>query len=241
MVMSIIKTGHRSKCPAPSAPCICEAELYLLVGVLGLTAGLTQWAVGYIASMAVLSDSLHAFSDAAADLWGVVIVLMVRGAKNHSTKEKHLNKLGNQVIALVLVVGAVFVGQQAITRWGTGNYPVLPIAIIVVGLFGAAIDFLRWRTLARAKLRNDESERLPALIAHAKSDAIHSIIAAGIGAVALAGALLPVTKETYLGGIKLIDFIASLGLTVYMFYLSQKIWKGEGCGHNHSDCSGREH
>lgn len=238
MVMDIIRTGHRRECPAPSTPCTCEAALYLLVGTLGLIAGLTQWVVGYLASMAVLSDSLHAFSDTAADFWGAAIVIMVRSAKDYPVAEKRLDRLGNQVIALVLIVGAVLVGRQAIARWSMGNYPVLPVAIVATGLFGTAVDLLRWWTLTRAKERNQVSKRLPALIAHAQSDAMHSVLVAGIGAIALAGILLPVAKETYLGGIKLIDFVASLGLTMYMFYFAQKIWRGEGCGHEHrNDCS----
>ena len=232
---NIIITGHRSACPAPSAPCTCEAALYTLVGILGLVAGLTQWAVGYVASMAVLSDSLHAFSDTAADFWGAAIVVGVRSMKDYPVAEKRLDKLGNRVIALVLVFGAVLVGRQAIMRWSAGNYPVLPIAIIVVGIFGIVIDFLRWQTLSRARVRNRTSKRLPALIAHAQSDAMHSVMVAGIGVLTLAGVLLPIAKETYLGGIKLIDFIASLGLTVYMFYFAKKIWKGEGCGHDHTN------
>lgn len=239
---NILKTGHRSGCPAPSTPCTCEAVLYLLVGILGFAAGLTQWAVGYFASMAVLSDSLHAFSDTAADFWGAAIVVMVRNMKDYPVAEKRLDKLGNRVIALVLVFGAVLVGRQAIMRWSAGDYPVLPIAIIAVGIFGTIIDFLRWQTLSRARERNRTSKRLTALIAHAQSDAIHSVLVAGIGVITLAGVLLPIAKETYLSAIKLIDFIASLGLTGYMFYFARKIWRGEGCGHDHTnDCSDPSH
>ena len=72
--MSILRHGRSLKCPAPAGSCICEEELYTTTGVLALIAGLIQWVVGYKYSMAALSDSLHALTDAFADFLAVVIV-----------------------------------------------------------------------------------------------------------------------------------------------------------------------
>lgn len=247
--ISIARNGYQEGCPAPEARCSCETSLYAIVGILAFLGGFVQWGIGYYRSMAVLSDSLHALADAGADFWGMYIarkVYMSNQQARHSSKEKilahareiELRRIGNKIIAVLLAIGALVVGYEAIERWSEGAYLVSPPVIILAGTFGLAIDLVRWRILSKARIHSS-NENLFALISHTKSDAFHSAIIAGIGIVATAGALLPVDQGLYQRGVKLVDFTASLALAGYMlFYLSWKIWHGQSCGSKHEHVHG---
>lgn len=227
--MSFIRTGHLNHCPAPNAPCICEARLYLTVGTLALIAGLVQWTAGYFASMAVVSDALHALSDATVDFLGFAIVIMARGLKNPQL----LEKIGTKVIALVFAIGAIAIGLQAVTRWTEGAYVVVPLIIVLVGLFGVTIDIVRWKMLTRAKEHLGKNQRLDALIIHAVSDMIHSMMISAVGGLALLGTILPLDQELYAQGLKWVDFGLLFILTLYMLYMAKKIWSGHTHEHGH--------
>lgn len=243
--VSIARNGYQEGCPAPEAGCSCETSLYATVGTLAFIGGISQWLVGYYRSMAVLSDSLHALADAGADFWGMYIARKVY-ANNQTchtsrkeqvlakAREIELRRVGNKVIAILLALGALIVGYEAIERWYAGTYLVSPLVIILAGTFGLAIDLMRCRILIKAIGHYSSNENLFALIDHAKSDAIHSAIIASIGMVATAGTLLPIDRGAYLGGVRVVDFAASLALAGYMlFYLSWKIWRGQACGDAH--------
>jgi Co/Zn/Cd efflux system component len=218
-------------CPAPAKPCICEAQLYATTGTLALIAGLVQWSVGYRYSMAALSDSLHALADALADFVGMGIASKAYGNPLH---DKQLRTTGNKIISILLALGAVIIVEEAYSRWHGDAYTVWLPAVVLVGLFGLGIDLLRFHMLTKAR-EHSRNDTVSGLIEHAKSDAWHSGIISVIALLAISGGSLGLEGGLYAFLVRLMDYLASLGLAGYMmFVLTPRIWRGEGCGHNHS-------
>ncbi len=227
MLLSMLKHGRDSNCLAPAKPCVCEAQLYATIGTLALIAGIAQLIVGYRFSMAALSDSLHALSDALADFVGMGIA---HNVKQKPYREKKLRALGNKVIAILLALGAIIIAHEAYDRWSGDSYMVWLPAVIAVGLFGLGIDLLRLSMLTKAR-KHSENETMLGLIEHAKSDAWHSGIISIIALLAMGGMLLNLEGGLYTFLVHLTDYLASLGLAGYMlFILTPKVWHGH---HDH--------
>lgn len=224
----ILRDGYIPICQAPAMRCQCEMALYTTVGSLALIAGFLQFIVGYQYSMAVLTDSLHAIADGSADFLGVYIAYKVHGAM--PAREKKLRLLGNKAIAVFLVVGGMVVAREAIGRWQGGEYPVSPIAAMLVGGAGFIIDALRTITLKKAR-EHFASDNIDGFIDHARTDAIHSLAVAIIGGAAAMAAYLPVDRVVYQHHILLLDLAASVGLSLYMIWLGYRRWYNKGCGH----------
>lgn len=230
-MIEFLKNGQLSDCPAPQGVCNCESSLYKTTGVLALTAGLAQWAVGYHYSMAVLSDALHAMADASADFVGMFIAKKV---VNNPPKAKELRSIGNKIIALLLVLGALTIGIEAYGRWQGGDYVVWLPAVVLVGLFGLVIDLARFRMLSKARGHISNSN-LSGLMEHARSDAWHSGIISAIALLAILGSFLSIENGLYAFFVRLVDYLASLGLAGYMAcILTPRVWKGVGCGYAHT-------
>lgn len=235
--VELVQKGRLPDCPAPEARCSCETSLYATVGVLAFLGGTIQFAFGYYRSMAVLSDSLHALADAGADFWGMYIA---RAVHLRRSDEHTLRAFGNKVIALLLMIGALLVGYEAIGRWREGTYLVSPPVILVAGACGLVIDLIRWRTLDKV-LDHSCNENLLALIEHARSDALHSALIMIVGMIATMGAVLPFDESAYHRGVRVVDFAASIALVGYMMYLSGKIWRGRLCSDRRAHGDDREH
>jgi len=230
-MLQFFKTGSLNDCPAPKSLCTCESKLYATTGTLALIAGLTQWVVGYRCSMAALSDALHALSDAGADFVGMFIAKKVSG---NQSKIKEWRAIGNKWIASLLVLGAVVIVYEAHDRWSGGSYLVWLPAVVLVGLFGLAIDLIRLRMLSKAREHSNNSN-LGGLVGHAQSDAWHSGIISAIALLAILGTLLNMESGLYDFFVRLTDYLASLGLAGYMMcILAPNIWAGKGCGHKHA-------
>ncbi|MFZ2303646.1 MAG: cation transporter [Minisyncoccia bacterium] len=226
----MIQSGHLAHCSSPASPCVCEGKLYTTTGILALIAGLVQWIVGYKFSMMALSDSMHAISDSFADFVGVYIAKKVLD-KPHRAKK--IRGLGDKVISVLLTFGAIFIANEAYSRWASDTYVVWLPAVLIAVLFGLAIDLLRLRMLTQAEKRAPNST-ISGLISHAKSDTWHSGIISIILLVELSGKFVGIESELYEFLVRLIDYLASLGLAGYMmFILSPRIWRGQGCGHDH--------
>ncbi len=229
MLLSMLKYGRVRNCPAPAQPCICEARLCAATGALALIAGLVQLSVGYRYSMAVLSDSLHAFSDALADFVGMGIAHHVR---NKPYREKKLRSVGDKVIAILLAVGAIVIGLEAHDRWSSDSYLVWLPAAIAVALFGLGIDQLRLRMLTQAR-KHSGNENLRSLIEHAKYDRRHSGIISVILLLTMAVELLNLEEGLYTFLVHLVDYLASLGLAMFMLFVATpNVWRGQGCVHD---------
>ncbi|GMQ95178.1 MAG: hypothetical protein BMS9Abin13_290 [Patescibacteria group bacterium] len=235
----MILTGHVRSCPIPASPCNCESSQYMLTGILAIFTGLTQAGIGYNASMAVLSDSLHAIADGLADFWGVVIARRVR---RNPAKETLLRKRGSRVIAALLFLGAIWILWETGERWLLGSHFVSPLAVAGVGMLAGIINGLRWRILHCAQ-SSAPNETRAALIAHAKSDTFHSAVVSIVGFMFLAAEFASVESvDITVWGYHAvvtpqdIDLFLSSILALYMIYLSRKIWKGEEhCHHTHHD------
>lgn len=226
----IIQKGFHPACKLPSTQCTCETALYATVGSLALLAGLVQFIVGYFASMAVLSDSLHALADSGADFLGVFIAYKASAMQG---KEKVVRSFGNKMIALFLVVGGVLIAYEALERWMNNEYVVSPVAAMLVGGFGYFIDHLRVTTLRKAR-QHYASASIDGFIDHAQSDKFHSGVIALGGVIASASMLLPFSPSSYEGSIKAFDLTANIVLTAYMLSLGYRRWHNKGCGHAHS-------
>lgn len=219
-------SGSLRDCSAPASHCTCEAKLYATTGTLALIAGLIQWVVGYHYSMAALSDALHALADAAADFLGMFIAQKVRADRS---KTNELRTIGNKLIASLLVFGALVIGFEAADRWSGDSYVVWLPAVALVGLFGLAIDLIRFRMLSKAREHSNNSN-LEGLIEHARSDAWHSGIISVVALLAMLGSLIGIESGLYAFMVRLTDYLASLGLAGYMMcILAPRIWKGKGC------------
>lgn len=230
MVYQFFANGSLHDCPAPAGHCTCESKLYATTGTLALIAGLAQWVVGYRYSMAALSDALHALSDAGADFLGMFIAKKVRADRS---KTNELRAIGNKLIASFLVLGALIIGFEASDRWSGNAYTVWLPAVVLVGLFGLAIDLIRFRMLSKAREHSNNSN-LSGLIEHARSDAWHSGIISAVALLAMLGGLLGIEDGLYAFFVRLTDYLASLGLAGYMVcILAPRIWKGQGCCGQH--------
>lgn len=233
-MLQFFNNGSLDSCQAPASPCTCESKLYATTGTLALIAGLAQLVVGNYYSMAALSDALHALADAGADFVGMFIAHKVRG---NPTKTKEWRSVGNKLIATLLVVGAWFIASESKDRWLGDSYTVWLPAVLFVGLLGLAIDLVRFRMLSKAREHAGNSN-LEGLIEHARSDAWHSGIISAVAALAMLGSLLNLENGLYDFLVHLSDFLASIGLALYMtFILAPRIWKGEGCCGNHKEPS----
>ncbi len=227
MLLSMLKHGRDSNCSAPAKPCICEAQLYAITGTLALIAGFVQLSVGYRYSMAILSDSLHALSDALADFVGMGIAHNLKG---RPYREKKLRAIGNKVIASILALGAIVIAYEAYDRWSSDSYVVWLPAVIAVGLFGLGIDLLRLSMLTKAR-KHSENETLLGLIEHAKYDAWHSGIISVIALLAMGGVLFNLEEGLYTFLVHLTDYLASLVLAGYMLFIATpNVWHGH---HDH--------
>ena len=235
------RNGMLNSCPAPTGHCTCESKLYAVTGSLALTAGLMQWIVGYHYSMAALSDALHALADASADFLSMIIAQKVRGNRS---KTKELRSIGNKMIALLLALGALIIGIEAYDRWSGDSYLVWLPAVVLVGLFGLAVDLVRFRMLSKARKHSNNSN-LEGLIEHARSDAWHSGIISTVALLAILGSLFSIESGLYTFLVWLGDYLASLGLAGYMMLvLAPRIWRGKGCcgdKHTHQHGTGCRH
>jgi len=232
-MLAFILRGHVSSCPVPNNPCVCEKKQYAFTGILALIAGSFQAFMGNRYSLALLSDSLHALTDAAADLFGIQVASRVK-AHNHRADE--IRKRGDRVIALLLVAGALWILYEALSRWIVGGHYVSPPIITIVGFAGGTIDALRWFTLRNAQILSPNSTRA-GIIAHAKSDFWHSVIVFAVGGAMWSAGHIAERANGFIIGI---DLALSSILALYMmFFLAIPIWKGEhfhdhdGHGHGH--------
>lgn len=229
-MFKIITEGRHSSCHAPIEPCTCRRKLLATTGSLALLAGLTQWGVGYSYSMAALSEALHAAADSIADFFGIEIE---RRVINDPHKEAFIRASGDKIIASLLVLGAFVIINEAHERWVSGFYPVWLLAILLVSIFGISIDLLRIRMFRKARKHSDNTN-LQGLIVHALSDAQHKGIITVVVLIAMSGTFLGIERGLYEFLVRLSDYLASLGLALYMmFILSPRIWQGKGCGHVH--------
>src|SRR3989344_4126868 len=147
---------HAPSCRAPEEGCHCTAEernkqeerQYWATSFLAIIAGIIGAMVGYNFSMAALSDSLHAFADGLADMWGINVVRKIR---KNPAQERELRRNGTRVVSVLLVGAAFFVFHEAWDRFGGDGYTVSPVWILFVGLATSMIDLTRVWILSLAQ------------------------------------------------------------------------------------------
>ncbi len=225
---SVLCYGHDTNCRAERNICYCEDRLYIVTGLLGFASGLVQCVIGYRASMAVLSDALHALSDAGADFAGAFIVWKVRQRHfRRAEDEERLRHDGNRIIAFLLVVGAILIAYEAIGRLSAPGYIVQLTAVLAAGCFALLVSLLRLRMLVKAR-SHLSSTNLAAVTLHAKSDVRHSLIICSTGLVAWGIGFLHVGPAAgYAATLRYIDVGLSFVLAAWMaFCLAPDIWTG---------------
>jgi Co/Zn/Cd efflux system component len=228
-MLSLIRTGHTSSCPALSHErCTCERTQYIVTGILALTVGLTQAFFGYNHSVALLSDSLHALADALADFVGVFIVWRIY---LHPLREDEYRKRGDKIIATLLALGALWVLYETAIR-ALGAHQVTPHIAMLVGYASAVVDYLRYSYLRNAQVlwftRTRES-----LMQHAHADYLHGLVVGSVGMMAWLVELLFSNNPLAFASIRALDIGLSLLLVLYMLRLSHRMWEGHSCGHDH--------
>lgn len=233
---------HAPSCRAPEESCHCtpqerikqEERPYWVTSFLAIIAGVIGAAVGYNFSMAALSDSLHAFSDGFADMWGVRVV---RKIGKDPAREHELRRKGTRVIAFILVVAALLVLHEGWDRFNGDGYTVSPIWILLVGLATSVIDLVRVWILSLAQ-SHKPNEMRGALIEHAVMDLRRSELLVVMGfLMSVAQLVVPMVAVLFLVEIvqvdvwlRGIDLLISMGLTVYMFKIAHMLWLGK---HSH--------
>lgn len=241
-MLMFFKNGHAASCGVPNKACNCESRLYVITGLLGITAGAIQGVLGYFGSLALLSDALHALSDGVADFFAAIIAIGILRAPH---REDALREIGRKVIALALAGSAVWIVAEALERAFTGTHVVVPLVLAAGGAGGAVIDALRLSLLRKAQDTAPNSLRA-GLIAHAQSDLYRSVIAAGVGTALVVGEATFATPG-FKDAVAYLDLGASAALSVYMLFLAKGIWRGEhthtpGKAHHHEHgCSGGHH
>jgi len=230
---------HAPSCRAPEEGCHCTAEernkqeerQYWATSFLAIIAGIIGAMVGYNFSMAALSDSLHAFADGFADIWGVRVMRKI--GKNPS-QEKILRRKGTRFIALLLVVAALLVFHEAGDRFTGDGYVVSPVWILFVGFATSVIDLTRVWILSLAQ-SHKPNEMRGALIEHAVLDLRRSELLVVMGflmsavqlIVPMVSVLLAPQIGTWLRGT---DLLISMALAVYMLKIAHMMWTGK---HSH--------
>ncbi len=227
---------HAPSCRAPEEGCCCtpqernkqEERPYWITSFLAIIAGIIGAVVGYNFSMAALSDSLHAFSDGFADMWGVRVV---RKIGKNPAREQELRRKGTRVIACMLAVAALLVLHEAWDRFNGGGYTVSPAWILCVGLATTLIDLTRVEILSLAQA-NKPNEMRGGLILHALLDLRRSETLVAMGTlmyvVQIVATLLSATHiDSSLRGI---DLFISVVLSIYMLKIAQIMWQGK---HSH--------
>lgn len=115
---------------------------------LNLSFALIELAGGwYTQSLAVISDALHDFGDALS--FGLGYVLQRKSAQgpteNFSYGLRRLSLLSAFLSGLVISVGAVFIGVEAITSWTHPREPNGP-GMLALAILGIAVNgFAAWR------------------------------------------------------------------------------------------------
>lgn len=228
---------HGPSCPAPEEICRCtpedrnkqEENQYWATSALAIVAGIIGAMVGYNFSMAALSDSLHAFADGFADMWGVRVM---RKIGKDPTQERILRRKGTRVIALLLVIAALFVFHEAWDRFDGNGYIVSPAWILFVGIATSAIDFTRVWILSLAQ-SHKPNEMRGALIEHAVMDLRRSELLVGMGLLMLAGELAAKLMSLLFMDeiLRAIDLSISVVLAVYMLKIAHMLWTGT---HSHT-------
>jgi len=220
---------HPFGCEAPEEPCSCtdekrykqEEQQYWFSGSLSVVSGIFGALIGNAHSMAVLSDSLHAFSDGFADWWGARIM---RAIRKNPDKVGSLRRGGTKVIATLLALAATWIIWEAWSRYAGNEYTVSPAWILVAGMITSVLDLTKIIVLLIAQSHNPNTMR-SALIWHALFDLRRSEIVIGIGILGtISMFLVPFElKEIFLG----IDFVASVILALYMFKITKLLWQNK--------------
>jgi cation diffusion facilitator family transporter len=162
-----------------------------LVGNIALSAG--KLVFGLLAgSAALVADGFHSLADVLSDV-GILLALKASTRppdKNHPYGHHSFETLGATLVALFMLLTAVFIAKEAITNLLSGNYltPQTPALIAsVVSVFIKEI-------MARYTIAVGRMHGSPALLANGamhRSDAISSLAAAaGIGGAMLGWAFL---------------------------------------------------
>ncbi|HEC30724.1 MAG TPA: hypothetical protein ENI66_01780 [Candidatus Yonathbacteria bacterium] len=220
---------HPSGCEAPKEPCSCtdktrykQEELqYWFTGGLSVVSGITGAVIGNPYSTAVLTDSLHSFSDGFADWWSANVMRRIQKSPVDADELRHG---GTRVIAVVLFMAATWIIWEAWGRFSGAEYTVSPMWILLAGIITSVLDFTKIIILSIAQLYNPNKLRA-GLIWHALADMRRSEIVAVIGILGVLSMLLIPFELTdvFLS----IDFVASFFLGLYMLYLSWLLWQNK--------------
>ncbi len=227
---------HASSCRAPEENCNCtpkernkqEERPYWITSFLAVIAGVIGATVGYNVSLAVLADSLHAFSDGFADMWGIHVV---RKIGKNPEREEELRRKGTRVIACMLLVAALLVLHEAWDRFENSGYTVSPIWILCVGLATSMIDFARVWILSLAQ-SHKPNEMRGALILHALLDLRRSETLVVIGILIYLGQVIAIWMSAAHidSSLRGIDLFISVLLAGYMIIIAIMMWLGK---HSH--------
>lgn len=245
---SLFKTGHVESCPSPEAGCIpaCEKRLYTVSAWLAFTAGVLQAAISLLSgSMFSLTDSFHAISDAFADFYGVYVVGRI---ERNPEREAAIRRMGKWIFALLLVLASGMVAYELLDRIYNPS-EVFALGILIAGAAAASAHSVRVRVLSRAQASAPNETRF-ALLAHASSDLVHSVIVIAVGILFVVVEHVGINIDVRIGGFEAnlttaVDLALSAALVVYMLFLAGIIILRKGNGHHHhhhhGDHSGHTH
>ncbi|OIO32310.1 MAG: hypothetical protein COZ49_01010 [Candidatus Yonathbacteria bacterium CG_4_10_14_3_um_filter_47_65] len=190
--------------------CWCEAKRYWIALTVGMVLLAGEVVGGFVSgSLALLSDAVHVCSD---NVHVAVAIIVVYASRRSAGKEESIRKAGAYVGLLLLLIGGVWIINEAYERF-TAPREVAGGIMLVVAIIGAIGNgYVLW--VLESVSKGDQTITHKFFSAHVLSDLVVSIaviVSAGIIAIS---------------GWKIVDPIASLCAGIYLLaYLCPSLYK----------------
>mgnify|MGYP001600031665 CR=1 FL=1 len=199
--------------------CRCEEYRYMKVLFIGILILIIEIFGGLVSgSLALLADAGHVFVDNGAAIISILVAIVVRKWRG---SEKFARSMGGYVNATLLLVIAIWVGFEAITRFYNPR-EIVSAWMISTAFLGGVLNFWQKMELEQHGEHNHVTHK--AMHKHVESDLLQSVgvVAGGIA--------------IYLTGWQAIDPLISLYIAYKMVVWSIEIFQMSGKengGHSH--------
>lgn len=182
--------------------------------ILNVLFTIIEFISGFISnSTAILSDAVHDLGDSLAIGFALILIRISHNNPNdqYPYGYSRWSIVSSLLTSLILIVGAVFIVQEAIEKLIIGDYTIRAQIVIPVAIVGVIFNGLAARFLFHAHDQNDHAQRSIAL--HFLED-ILGWVAVLIGAILI-----------YFTDFHAIDPILSIIISIFIAWNALKKWR----------------